>query len=447
MRGRRKEHRSSCLDEDGEACVGMSVIAWLDTSPEEQRRRREVLRLFEQHESRDELGLGQVRDVLSDALFPGFSVLHTRARYYLFIPWCFQAVGDSSDRAARVGRTERVLADTLARTQAPRSGVIGARTGPAVKTLPSAIYWSGLRTFGVLTRDVAPSQVTGAVTSDAEADELVGRSLGDWHPTLPAAPRGFPREVDGGFDLTRDEATWLRERMVEGAGDTLLGHLVRAGRAPEQGSITPWSDPLAVSVAGGEAAAGLRHAEVFSRVMHGASMLYLMLVAEAYASAGFADDAFSIEPYRQRLKWWVDGVDRRNLLDGWSSSAFWTYVLARNPRIGPRTRAFVDDWLDVVRSGRLPDILDDHSDLARRSRTLVGRRERTLKAGQSRLVNRRLLQTWSPADIGRQGLRETPPSTPQVTFTYRWTNVRAVLRDIVDGLERGRELGPDDVRT
>lgn len=63
-----------------------STIAWLDTSPEEQRRTREVLRLFEQHESRDELGIGQVRDVLSDAMFPGFSVLHTRARYYLDLP-------------------------------------------------------------------------------------------------------------------------------------------------------------------------------------------------------------------------------------------------------------------------------------------------------------------------------------------------------------------------
>lgn len=61
-------------------------VAWLDTSPEEQRRTREVLRLFEQHESRDELGIGQVRDVLSDAMFPGFSVLHTRARYYFSSP-------------------------------------------------------------------------------------------------------------------------------------------------------------------------------------------------------------------------------------------------------------------------------------------------------------------------------------------------------------------------
>src|SRR4051794_29652542 len=67
-----------------------SKIAWLDVSAEEQRRAREMLALFTQTESRDELGIGQIRDVLSDSLWPGTSVLQTRARYYLFVPWLFR---------------------------------------------------------------------------------------------------------------------------------------------------------------------------------------------------------------------------------------------------------------------------------------------------------------------------------------------------------------------
>ncbi|MGH3706350.1 MAG: DUF6361 family protein, partial [Agromyces sp.] len=58
-----------------------STVAWLDTSTDEQRRVREVIALFSQQESRDELGIGQIRDALSDHLFPGTSVLQTRARY------------------------------------------------------------------------------------------------------------------------------------------------------------------------------------------------------------------------------------------------------------------------------------------------------------------------------------------------------------------------------
>ena len=52
-----------------------STIAWLDVSAEEQRRAREFLALFTQAESRDELGLGQIRDTFSNTLFPGISVI------------------------------------------------------------------------------------------------------------------------------------------------------------------------------------------------------------------------------------------------------------------------------------------------------------------------------------------------------------------------------------
>lgn len=420
-------------------------VAWLDTSPEEQRRTREVLRLFEQHESRDELGIGQVRDVLSDAMFPGFSVLHTRARYYLFIPWCFQsAVGRRSEHshAEQAARQERILAQTL--RPSGGGGVIGARMGAAVKTLPSTIYWNGMRTFGVLARDAAPTDLTGTVQTAAEADELVGRVVGDWHPTLPSRPDGFPRQVEGGFDLTSEEAAWLRERLVAGASGTLLGRLAQADRPPEPDSVIPWTDPAVLDVATDEVDETLRHAHAFSLVMHGASMLYLIVVAEAYAGAAFSDD-FSVEPYTQRLGWWVDEVEReRAVLDAWDENAFWRLIRSRNPRVSPHTERFVREWTGIVRSGHIADVLNKSTDLARRAPRLIERRERALKAGQSRLVNQRLLQAWGRADLGRQPLRESPPSGPQVTLTYRWSNVRTVLRDVFDGLDRGMLEGVAD---
>ena len=70
-----------------------AVLAWLDYSEADQRRAREIVALFSQRESRDELGLGRIRDALSDTLFPGTSVLLTRARYLLFVPWLFREGG------------------------------------------------------------------------------------------------------------------------------------------------------------------------------------------------------------------------------------------------------------------------------------------------------------------------------------------------------------------
>lgn len=67
-----------------------SGLSWLDSSRDDQNRMRELLKLFSDAESRDELGVGQVRDAFSDLLFPGTSVLQTRARYLLIVPWCHQ---------------------------------------------------------------------------------------------------------------------------------------------------------------------------------------------------------------------------------------------------------------------------------------------------------------------------------------------------------------------
>lgn len=94
----------------------------------------------------DELGVGQIRDVFSNALFPGTSTIQTKARYFLLVPWSFHA-------GARPGRSgaqlrehaeniERILVQTL-RAMPGQPGVIGAQRGAKVKTLPSAIYWNG----------------------------------------------------------------------------------------------------------------------------------------------------------------------------------------------------------------------------------------------------------------------------------------------------------------
>lgn len=67
-----------------------SSFGWLDTDPTEHHHMLEVVNLFREHGSVDEFGIGPIHGALSDALFPGTSVLHTRLRYVLFIPWLMQ---------------------------------------------------------------------------------------------------------------------------------------------------------------------------------------------------------------------------------------------------------------------------------------------------------------------------------------------------------------------
>ena len=62
------------------------TLTWLDMTASDRDRMRRALDLFKEVGTVDELGLGTIRDRLSDALFPRTSSIQTRLRYYLFVP-------------------------------------------------------------------------------------------------------------------------------------------------------------------------------------------------------------------------------------------------------------------------------------------------------------------------------------------------------------------------
>src|SRR6202035_6164310 len=66
------------------------TFAWLDFNTAERERTQRILALFEERETRDELGLGAIRDSFADHLFPGTSTIQTRLRYLFFVPWIYQ---------------------------------------------------------------------------------------------------------------------------------------------------------------------------------------------------------------------------------------------------------------------------------------------------------------------------------------------------------------------
>src|SRR5262245_60224272 len=63
-----------------------SSFGWLSYDALERQRAIEVVESLKQAGTVDELGIGVVRDAIARMLFPGASVLHTRARYFTFIP-------------------------------------------------------------------------------------------------------------------------------------------------------------------------------------------------------------------------------------------------------------------------------------------------------------------------------------------------------------------------
>ena len=393
-----------------------SLIAWLDSTPEEQQAARELIALFAQPESRDELGIGPIRDAFSDLLFPGTSVLQTRARYYLFVPWCYSsgaAAGRAGAEHRKAGRLqERELIKTLRDANLQDSiGLVGSRVGPSVRNLPSDIFWNGMLTYGVRTFNGGIGSLKAESASDG-ATELTERRATEWDKSMPRAPEGFPERVDRGFELDDAEATWLRDRITEAAQGTVLEYLLSSGHSIPKSAAFPWE-----AVPGREFEE-LEHARFFSNAMHGAALLYNLLIAEAFVertSDSGEDDPVAV--YEEHLELWMDDFlsPERATLKNWDLDRMWELVLTKNSNIHRFTRSFVEQWVGGIRVTQ--DVSGDVS-----LRELVRSREER-KGKQSRLLNEKMLTAWSGASgTGQLG--------------YRWGTVRTIVNDIVEGLGR-----------
>lgn len=391
-----------------------SSLAWLDFSEDEQRQAREIVQLFSQRESRDELGIGIVRDVFSNLMFPGVSVIHTRARYFCLIPWIFQ-------RAAEKGRTgqqflswqnrkERALVEVL-RAGGDEEGLIGRQAGVAVKALPSVIYWNALQRYGILQQSCTIEQVANATKSVSLEEgivEQIDRSTMLWDPTMPKAPKGFPDLAALDFSLTEEESLWLRERLLATTEGSLMAWMIRNRIVPRPGLSGPWDEPwlgeLPVDIS-----QIVRHAEVFSLVMNGAAILYNSLLAERCVEMGIGDWQAQALEYRDRFEEWKSTIDQQSSLVGaWDLPEFWSIVEREYSGRIPLAKRFIFEWTTWVRSSDRPQARAD---------SLIASREREQKRAQARLDNERLLRQWG----GSSG-------TDRLNF--RWNQIRRMMLDL-----------------
>ena len=129
------------------------TLTWVDLTANDRDKMRRVLDLFTEQGTLDEMGLGSLRDTVSDALFPGTSYIQTRLRYVLFVPWIYQRLEDkrvSSADVERAGRKAEIdLIGPLEKSD-DNQGIIGVRARGVLARLPSTLYWSALTRWGRL---------------------------------------------------------------------------------------------------------------------------------------------------------------------------------------------------------------------------------------------------------------------------------------------------------
>ena len=398
-----------------------SSIAWIDFSEQDRRKMMEVVALFKQRDTRDELGLGSIRDAFADLFFPGTSTLQTRARYFLFVPWLYRYYEHREVPSSRV--PQRLRGDEVKLIEALKAagedGIIGQISGASLQRFPSSIYWNGLRRWGILRYPGSQGRYhrwldhfykqrrIPQLTDDGEPVEGWGRA--NWDPSLPQVPDGFPAQAD--FQLTYDEAAYLRERVMLSCHDSLLATLLDRCD-PVKDVEFVWLHPR-LSEFPTEQQTWLLHARNFSETMQGAALLYNLMLAELQR----VDDL--VEIYQEEIEAWRGELEIRAAeLAIWDQGDFWKLV-THNARIPPMTRRFVDAWLRVLLSSRKPPDITVHGE----ARALVRDREVWLKRGRSRFESQRHLEMWS----GAAGVAR---------LNYRWPVAHRITNDILHGLVR-----------
>ena len=386
----------------------------------------EIVDLFREKSTVDELGAGVIRDAFADHFFPGTSTLQTQARYFLFIPWIYLRLEHERVPSAQVDRRARQEQARLVKALVAggeREGVIGIDAGAQILRPPSILYWAGLRTLGILRYPGSYEAYIGSLDQHHRLDrtllrsddgELLEESPHAWHGGLPPAPPDFLETTT--HELSRDEADYLRERIVTARRDSLFAALV-SSPADISRLSGPWEHPERDDLHP-QLREDLAEAERFSLVSNGAYLLYNLMMAEAAVAAGMTARERQLEEYRSRLPQWADSVTAHgSLLRGWHIDRLWELMARLNQRIPLRTRHFFDRWAEFALHQR--DGLAENQ----AARQLIRERERALKGGLARLHNSRALENWGGASsIGR--------------LDFRWGNVSRHLLDIQAGLRR-----------
>ncbi|NLA05593.1 MAG: hypothetical protein GX881_07785 [Firmicutes bacterium] len=400
-----------------------SHFGWVDFAEDDRRRMIDVVKMFQEQETLDELGVGTIRDAFSEYFFPGTSTIQTRARYMLFIPWIYMELekkrfsGAEMERRARADEIKLIRA--LLRSE-DTEGVIGKEALEKLRRLASSTYWAGLYSWKIRLFPGTQSEYHRHLeqyyrkkrdllkTDDNEPTTMLREN---WDPNLPGPPEKLLKYAE--LALTGDEAIYLRERVLTEHPESLLSHFLSA--AALENSAYLWEQPL-ISSLPFLLQKAVAHARNFSKVFYGAAILYNLMLARK------SERQDLVERYEAQLGEWAASMQaRRAELERWYErrDEFWAleFLFQSVPRL---TVDFVNSWLRrVFEEGSFAAMVDNVQ-----AQSLIRNRERFLKGARAKLENPKALAAWGGA-------------SGNYRLGFRWNNAKRIIADIHDGLNRG----------
>jgi hypothetical protein len=396
------------------------ILGWTMLSREEMRQVERSLANNEQ-DTRDEIGFLLIHQGFADRFFPGTSVLHTRVRYALFIPWLYQQAASSRRRGSDLDTTIRRLLIQLAIRlkqlgEEPYDVIGGDKLGQLTSQPPDRVYWTALRAWGLLLRNVdSRSEALRCLQVAARASTLDddGARLDDEATEvfagLPYRPYGWDDpQTPLHFKMPPKERDFLRQKLklVTRPGEdaqSLLARLVEAGDFFQNKSLElPKELDARADAADKRALSIARDAAALAAI---GRAVYEALVEQLLARDGGADDGTFRAQLHTHFASYGEAAGRCDL------DAAETFL----PELPVHVRNVLRETRAYVREEK-PEMFSKLLDCYQKAEVIrkTARRARLLDTERS--AQRRA--EWDP------GRHNTTP------LHYRWHIVREMLADL-----------------
>lgn len=402
-------------------------LGWVDYSREERETIKELLKVLGESGSLDELGVGIVRDSISDLLYPGTSVLHTRAKYYILIPELFKKAMKSGLTTSsevrnlintdqdRIARALRRAIDEKTGTKA--AGIIGGRSDRGVKMKPTRIYWNALRTTEILCNsdmsfDDACSAVAGynrktqniVIKYESEDDGGDADDVGAGNFALFTAPCKERIEdylENPTLHLRKDEADYLRTQFlhVPVMKNTLMEYCLKT-KTSYQGVAL---DDIPTEGMPEVLAHNLELATEFANFIYGAYIVYNLLFIENGGEYATAEEKSRLENKYRDWKKKSPGLPHRD-------------EILKFVRNHEHYKAALRDFLIRFESAVKNNTTDSCSDEEKR---IIKQREQACKSVKAKIGK----------DYPYQEIQSSP-------MNYRHGTGQTIISDILKGMVR-----------
>ena len=413
-----------------------SGLGWIDFSAEDKGKVMKVIELLKAEGTVDELGIGVIRNSLSDAMFNGITTIQTRSKYFFIIPRILQSYLAQKNRKVSplkylYDEETRIMNELTWGMENPQEqGIIGytvalenrdhlipPRRWKQVERKPSTIYWNGLRTFGILKTQLSLSNLLKVIEKNEKSNDAIHYMVSDdekgddqefnyletQYFNLPYQPNW---EENLAIDLTEEEANYLKHQIIDTQKEQLLALVLGNNNWIKQflkaKSFVELTEMPFIKELPFKTQKIIYTARSFWEIFYGAHIRYNVLLHSKYGTPE------KVEEFIDKWEIWEMKMKdfEWNIFD---QSLMWEITLEHS-RVKPRTKTFIDNWIEGIKSDSTTEYLDN----------LVEDQEKYNKRSRAklRMTNDERYQNWV-------GIND---------MNFRFGNVKQIIKDIANGI-------------